>query len=222
MKWAYSIKQKTKAAFLIAIVLGLVLSKNLLDSNNVNQLGSSFSAVYEDRLLVESYIYQLSGHLYQKKMLVDNCYYTDNAASLQDQLLAKNTAIATLLQTYETTDLTEAEAKYFGALKQTMDKIRNLENQYLARQGTGQEMAQAKALMDAQYSLAASHLNQLSGIQVEEGKRLNEKSKKIIAGSTILTNFELVVVVGLGIMIQMLILASKSKLSKFPQKPMLN
>ncbi len=207
----------------MAVVLVLVLAKNMMDSKNVTKLGSSFAAVYEDRLLVESYIYQLSGHLYQKKMLVDNSFYAEtDHGLLPEKLMGNNSAILGLLEKYEKTELTRDEARYFSAFKQNLQELRALENQFVLQPAVGQERLQAKNLMDAQYREAASHLNYLSHIQVAEGKRLNEQSKQIIAGSAILTQFEFALIIAIGVMIQMLVFASKSKLSKFPQNPMLN
>ncbi|MFA1773452.1 MCP four helix bundle domain-containing protein [Rufibacter glacialis] len=216
-------KHKTKAALLLALVLVLVLAKNFMDSKNVSKLGTSFASVYEDRLLVESYIYQLSDHLYQKKMMVDKNFYAAEDSGLPTRLKEKNAAISELLVAYEKTQLTETEATYFSSLKQNLQELSTLEQKYLLQPGTEQEQrALAKHRMDGQYAQATNHLHQLSGIQVAEGKRLNEQTKRIIAGSSILTQFELVLIIAIGVMIQMLVFASKSKLSKFPQNPILN
>jgi hypothetical protein len=66
MKWIYRIQQKLPIAFLLAIILAGVFIKNMVERNSVSDLGDSFASVYEDRLLVESYIYQLSDRLYKK------------------------------------------------------------------------------------------------------------------------------------------------------------
>ncbi|RNI30004.1 hypothetical protein EFA69_10800 [Rufibacter immobilis] len=223
MKWVYSIKHKTRAALLLGVVLVLVLAKNLLDSSHVSQLGSSFAAVYEDRLLVESYIYQLSEHLHEKKMLVEQSYHTGQQQQLPQELKAKNAAILTLVEAYGKTTLTHEEAQFFKAFTQDIDAMQALENKYLAAAGAQEQVKLlVKEQLDAQHRLTKGHLSQLSRIQVAEGKRLNDESKQIIAGSNILTHFELALVVSLGVMIQMLVFASKSQISKFPQKPMLN
>ncbi|MBA9079389.1 MCP four helix bundle domain-containing protein [Rufibacter quisquiliarum] len=218
MKWAYSIKQKTKAALLLAVVMVLVIAKNMMDSRHVSQLGDSFSSVYEDRLLVESYIFQLSGHLYQKKMTVDNCSSQGNTSGLREKISIHNAAITTLLHAYAKTKLTPAEAQCFEKFKQNMAAIKQLELSYLAAPSGGL----AKRQMDAQYSLAAGNLEQLSGIQVSEGKALSDQTKRIIAGSALLTQFELGVLICLGLMIIAIVLASKSMMPKKPQMPSLN
>jgi hypothetical protein len=83
MKWAFTIRQKAKAALILGVVFMLILTKNWLDERNVAKLGISFASVYEDRLVVESYIYQLSDRLYQKKSLLDNCSSQESFRHLQ-------------------------------------------------------------------------------------------------------------------------------------------
>ncbi|ALI98497.1 hypothetical protein DC20_05295 [Rufibacter tibetensis] len=203
-------------------MLVLVLAKNMMDSKNVTKLGTSFATVYEDRLLVESYIYQLSGHLYQKKMMIEAGFHAQDFSVLPEKLKQNNAAISGLLVEYGKTQLTKEEAVYFRSFKHNLAKLRGLESQLMLLSANGQETVQIKSLLDKQYEGASEHLNRLSHIQVAEGKRLNEQSKQIIAGSAILTQFELILVIAIGVMIQMLVFASKSKLSKFPQNPMLN
>ncbi|WP_165864789.1 MCP four helix bundle domain-containing protein [Rufibacter latericius] len=214
-------KHKTKAALLLAVVMVLVLAKNTLDNKTVTKLGTSFATVYEDRLLVESYIYQLSGHLYQKKMLVDNSFYAGNDGHLASGLQENNLAIATLLTEFGKTRLTDAEARYLVAFDRNHRELKALENQYLRQLG-GKEVLPAKKELDTRFQQATNYLNQLSRIQVAEGKRLNDSSQQMMAGSAILTQLEFVLIIVIGILIQMLIFASKSRFSKFPQNPMLN
>src|SRR5690606_32640268 len=98
--------------------------KNLVDSNNVAQLGNSFSSVYEDRLVVESYIYRMSEHLFRKKFMLDTCSSAASAVRIQPVVEEYNARIAALIGDYEKTKLTEAEAAYFSAFK---ENVANLE-----------------------------------------------------------------------------------------------
>ncbi|MBZ0247798.1 MAG: hypothetical protein K8H85_17780, partial [Cyclobacteriaceae bacterium] len=72
------------------------------------------------------------------------------------------------------------------------------------------------------FDMAMLDLNQLSKIQVSEGRLLKEQSKKIAAGSTLLSQLELVVLIGIGMLIQILIFTSRSALPKSPQQFGLN
>ncbi|MCB0634871.1 MAG: hypothetical protein KDD15_34300, partial [Lewinella sp.] len=59
MKWTYSIKNKTTAAILLAAILGLTMLTNLLQRKRFQELEHSFTSIYEDRLLAESYLFHL-------------------------------------------------------------------------------------------------------------------------------------------------------------------
>ena len=220
MKWAFTIRQKAKAALFLGVVFLLILGKTWYDERNVAKLGNSFASVYEDRLVVESYIYQLSGHLYQKKSLIDNCSSQESLVKLQIPLNKHNAAINSLVLDYEKTRLTPAETNYFAAFKQEIFAIQRLENDFLLANFSTAETA--KNGLEKRYALAAKKLHELSGIQVAEGKILNDQSKKIIAGSSLLTQFELAVLIGIGLLIQGLIFAARSSVPKKTQVFSLN
>lgn len=215
MKWVYSVQHKAQIAFLLAIILLAVLVKNMVEQSNVTELGSSFSSVYEDRLLVESYIYRLSDHLYQKKLIIDQCSHTENHAELRKKIEEHNKAIHALIQNYEKTKLTNQESVFFLALKKNIEEMNVLEAQYI-------ELNSGQKLLDRQFDLASGTLHKLSGIQVSEGKTMADQSKKIVAGSSMLSQFELALVVVIGLIIQALIFASRSITRAIPQKPSLN
>ena len=215
MKWAFTIRQKSKAAMILGIVFMLILAKNWYDERNVARLGNSFTSVYEDRLVVESYIYRLSDHLYQKKIMLDNCSSQENLQNLQGKLNQHNTAINGIVLNYEKTKLTTAETDCFAAFKENLAAIELLENNYLT--SFNDPNKNTKNGLEKRYALAVKNLHQLSGIQVAEGKLLNDQSKKIIAGSSVLTQFELAVLIGIGLLIQGLIFAAKSAVPKKPQ-----
>ena len=216
MKWAFTIQQKSKAALILGVVFLLVFAKNWYDERKVAELGNSFASVYEDRLVVEGYIYQLSDHLYQKKFMLDNCSSQENLNNLQAKIGERNAEINNLLLNYEKTRLTEQETVYFSELKAHITGIEELENKYFV--ATGKVSANAKVAMNETYRSASANLHQLSGIQLAEGKMLSEHSKKMVAGSSLLTQFELAILIGVGLLIQGLIFAAKSAKPKKPQQ----
>ncbi|MBL7871885.1 MAG: MCP four helix bundle domain-containing protein [Cyclobacteriaceae bacterium] len=217
MKWIYGIRQKAQVAFLLAIILVGILVKNIMERNNVSELGDSFSSVYEDRLVVESYIYQLSGHLYQKKLIFDNCTAAGDVMTYKNQLDTHNSDIANLIHEYEKTKFTEKESAFFQSFKNSIRKIIFLENEYWmsSRERSNPEL-------DEQFKLAATDLQHLSAIQLAEGKILSDQSKKIVAGSTLLTQFEAGMIVVMGLIIQALVFASRSIVPKVAQNHLLN
>jgi Four helix bundle sensory module for signal transduction len=219
MKWIYSIQQKAQVAFLLAIVLLGVFMKNVIDRNNVSELGDSFSSVYEDRLLVESYIYKLSDHLHQKQKLIDDCSQQGDRNDIRLKIAQHNAAIGNLIQEYEKTKLTNQESVFFDAFKKNIIEMITLEDQYLKSQNT---IITVTPTFDQQFYTATKNLDMLSGIQVAEGKSMADHSKRIVAGSSILTQFELAMIIVIGLIIQALIFASNSLTPKQFQKHQLN
>ncbi|MNE73447.1 hypothetical protein D3C80_1694580 [compost metagenome] len=88
-----------------------------------------------------------------------------------------------------------------------------LENDYLQNASNS-----TKQLIDQQFIVALSNLNQLSAIQIAEGKKLMDGSKKIISESTLLTKLELAILIIIGLIIQVLIFASGSLVPKAQPK----
>lgn len=214
MKWIYRIQQKAQVAFLLAIILLGVLTKNMMEQENVSELGDSFSSVYEDRLLVESYIYKLSDHLYKKKLIIDQCK-SDDRLELREKIEEHNAAIQSLIRDYEKTKLTSEESVFFQAFKKNMEEMNVLEAQYV-------QLNSGQPSLSRQFDIASGTLHELSSIQVSEGKTMADHSRKIVAGSSILSQFELALVVVIGLIIQALIFASRSITPAMPQKPNLN
>ncbi|WP_020536789.1 MCP four helix bundle domain-containing protein [Lewinella cohaerens] len=221
MKWAYSIQQKIKAAVLLAIVCVIVLVTSLLGKWQMNKLSDSFSSVYKDRLVVESYIYLIADHLYQKKLTIDHCSgFVD--ADLRTEVGAHNTAISQLLLSYEETLLTEEEEACLQGFKANVAALEGLEVQYLQLSPEGPEYTAVLNLINEHFDLASANLRQLSLIQIKEGKMLNDQSQRIVKGSSIITSFEMVVLICIAIILQILVLASRPVISQKWQKGSLN
>ncbi|MCW5909444.1 MAG: MCP four helix bundle domain-containing protein [Cyclobacteriaceae bacterium] len=218
MKWLYVIQQKARVAFLLGIIVLLVFLKSLIDRQNVSELGNSFSSIYEDRLLVESYIYKLSAHLYQKQLLMEQCSQPGDLRMLAARIAQHNQAIFDLIQEYEKTKLTTQESAFFEGFKKNMNEMVVLEAKLL----DSQEEVVGAALLDQQFVTASQSLSELSIIQIEEGKNMANQSREIVAGSIVLTQFELAMLIVIGLIIQALIFASRSISPKILQKHHLN
>ena len=216
MKWLYAVQQKMRVALLLAVILLLVFLKSLFDRYHVSELGDSFSSIYEDRLVVESYIYKLSDHLYQKQLLIEQCSQGDRQM-LANRIAHHNQAIFSLIQEYEKTRLTTQEVTFFESFKKNMKEMVALEEQFLSSQNAAED-----SQLDLRFVTATQNLNQLSSIQVEEGKNMTNQSQRIIAGSSMLTQFELAMLIVIGLIIQALIFASKSFVPKVSQNHQLN
>lgn len=221
MKWSIGTKQKIKTAWLFAFVFILILMKNLLDKKNVSDLGDTFAAVYEDRLLAESYLFKISDQLYRKKILLEKAY--KNSTKLGPEIVEEaEKKILALVADFEKTKFTKAESRVFKTMKENIAELHEYEDRLSRESSMGIHDVGLKNIVDDHFYQTVQSLHNLSEIQLDEGKDLNEDSRKIIAGNTILTNFEFGLLILVGILVQALIFASKAIFPKTLQNHHMN
>lgn len=217
MKWAYSIEQKFKAALMLAVVCLIVLITNFMGRYQMDELGDSFSTVFKDRLVVEGYIYELSDHLYQKKLAFERCDEMDGTR-LQSQTRPHTEAIQELLDDYEKTVLTVDEETYLNDFKANIAKMQSLELDYLETSNDDEKHLEVQVLLNERFTMAAANLRQLSSIQIEEGQALNDESQRIVRGSFLITSIEMVTLICIGIFIQVIVMAGRPGIARKWQK----
>ncbi len=222
MKWAHNIRRKIRTGLLLAAIFVLLFLKNSMDSKNVAELGASFSSVYEDRLLVESYIYRMSDHLFRKKIMLDSVVGAREALLIMPEIARYNDTIQSIIVAYEETKLTETEEIYFRDFKENVSSLEGLEKTYFQHAERGIDDGQIKTLLDREFNNASANLHHHSGIQLSEGKLLNDYSKKIVAGSTVMAKFEIGILIAIGLMIIVLVFESTSVFPTIKQDQSLN
>ncbi|UCS92752.1 MCP four helix bundle domain-containing protein [Echinicola marina] len=222
MKWAYNINNRVKISLLLMVVFTAVFIKNLLEEGNVSDLAGSFTTIYEDRLLPESYIFHLSETLYKKRILIDQSESQQEFMAVKAENKIYNQQIDAILLDFQATLLTKDEAVYLKRLQEDIHSLYALEKELVASQLTVEEFDSAKLNSDQLISQAANKLNKLSEIQLSVGKELNDHSQKIVAGNSILTRFETAILIIMALVINALIFGLVSSRSKIRQKPHLN
>lgn len=215
MKWTYIIDQKFKAATAMLIVFLIVLATNLIDTQHFSTIQKSYTSVYEDRLLAENYLFQISRYLHEKNLLM--------AQQNQDAIIASDTLnyfINDVLLKYELTQLTLEEAKYFESLQIGLERLKTMES-LNAISASGEPRHQLD--FDNQIQMTWADLNALSQIQLLESKKLVQDSDRIInTHNNITSQLEMAILIVLGLIILALIFSSKSTSSKFRQYSHLN
>jgi len=193
MKWTYSIPRKTGTALLLLTVLVLVLANNLRDRSNSERLKTAFESIYEDRLMVESYILRLSEELHQIQEILENPVVRQT-----ENLQRKLSEIEQINLLYLNTELTKAEEMHFEHFeKLTLELDKALQNGKIESANSKIE----EALMD---------LRLLSEIQISEGQSLLTQSQQLFKSSSISSQFEICLVIILGLMVQGILFASKT------------
>ncbi|RRO13531.1 MCP four helix bundle domain-containing protein [Flavobacteriaceae bacterium 14752] len=180
----------------ITMIFVLVITTNLIDRNNFIRVKESVVNIYEDRLVANHLIYNISESIYDKKVsLLDNdtVFYLKN-------LKANNEKIQKDIESFEQTKLTIKEAEIFDELKNNLKKLKILEEKYVLQNFT-EDQKLLKLLNEIN-----DNLDDLSKIQLDEGSRQMDISKQAIQTVELFTQLEIYFLIGLAILIQIIIL----------------
>ncbi|MGN6355670.1 MAG: MCP four helix bundle domain-containing protein [Parafilimonas sp.] len=207
MKWAYLVKDKMKAVAVLLLIIVLILVNNISNRKTFSKLNESIASIYKDRLMPATYIFQLTDHLYQKKFLLNEMQANDNAATAARH----DSAIHSIIKTYETTYLTPAEKKQWLAFKKELEQYNTL---------TAGLNENNKAV-NVSFENVIQHLNALSEIQASEGSHIFSIAKIDVGGTVIMSHLEVALLLILGIFALVLINANDNKLMQV-QKARLN
>lgn len=217
MKWVYSIKYKLQAALVLTIIVFFVFAKNIGDRRNINELGRDFISFYDDRLVVESYIFEITEHLFLMKLAINKPDFKSNL--LEEDVESHRTAILDIIDDFENTNLTRDEASHLAQLRQKVEKNLWFSSPGLADNDT---LLAGVEFFNRSFEEAFEDVKALSAIQLFEGEKLTQESGRTVNRSEIWTQLEMAVLVILLVIIYLLIFSSASIRSKIKQDPSLN
>ena len=184
-------KRKISGFLIIGALLVLLYGKNLLERQSFRAVSGTLSNVYEDRLLVESYIFQISEKLFKIQRLVDHCTINYDYSKAVVEISMEEQAILKIVGAFESTQLTEQEALLLADFKRIIEKDLSIKSyQLLYSDSSGVNEEQVK-VYDQKIARAQQDLVKLSSIQLEEGEKLVSKAKSLINRSQIWAQFEL-------------------------------
>jgi hypothetical protein len=196
MKWTFFIKHKMLAASLLAMVIAVVLVNNLSEQKNSDDLNDAFSSMYEDRLMAESYILSMYGNLHDVNELSET--YRNNPAAVRTQLAPIITEMNNTIELYRKTKLTAQEEKEFAAFTAQAASVTACASSgnFDGCKTTAEE--------------ALGKLSVLSDIQVAEGAKLKDDSQRIYSSSLSSSQFEVVILIIIGVLIQALVFSTRT------------
>lgn len=208
MKWAYYIKYKVATATVLAVIIILIFSGNMLERNSYSTLDNSMSTIYKDRLQASSFIYDISNALHKKKMAVT----TGNSQSRD--IVQHNHIIQQRITAYEATVLTRDEETEWQSFKHHLAQYNQQEQQYL-------EGSTAVAALNTQFDETIANLDVLINIQVGEGEHIMQDSHSMVSNRLTFSFFEISLLVILGLCCLVIISAvDKSLFPKWQNQPM--
>lgn len=203
-------RKKVQAFIIIGILLLMLYGKNLIERQSFKSISSTFTEVYNDRLVVEGYIFKISEKLFKIQKLVDHCDLDYDYSKVVNEISQHEKEILSLVAEFEATNLTEQEANYLNDFKKIIQTDLNIKSyNLLFTDSSGVNKEQVK-IYDQKISRAQQDLDNLSKIQLEEGEKLISKAKTLINRSQIWAQFEVALLIILVIVMFLLLFRKSS------------
>jgi hypothetical protein len=206
MKFAYSLKQKTKIALLLFLIMACTILIRVLEDRSIKNMEKAFTSLYNDRLIPATDIFYISEKLYAKRFLLEIFVYSDenklSIAQLNSKLKTYDKEIDTLLAKYEKNHLTELKVKLLE------NKV--LEKNILLNANSLDKAALRKLYDNGEKSFLdmSALLTQLTKIQTVVGEQLKEDSQKIVRGTSLYSTLQLLIAIIIGGLIVSILAAS--------------
>ena len=202
-------KNISKSSLLALIVIGILLlvmyRKNHLERRSFRSISSTFTEVYNDRLVVEGYIFQISENLIQIQKLVDHCNIDYDYSKVINEITTHEDAILAIVEDFEKTKLTDQEAVYLADFRKIIEQDLTIKSyDLLFSDSSGVNLKQVKTY-DEKISQAHQDLQNLSKIQMEEGEKLISKAKTLVNRSQVWAQFEVALLIMLMLAIVLLL-----------------
>lgn len=215
MKFAYSLKQKTKIAILLFLIMACTILIRLLEDRSIKNMEKAFTSLYNDRLVPATDLFYISEKLYAKRFLLETFVYSDQNKLSAQQLNAKlktyDKHIDTLLAKYEQTFLVKNEKSHLTELKAKLLENKIIEKNMLLNANSLDKTA-LRRLYDSNAEKSfldiSNTLSQLTKVQTVVGEQLKEESQKIVRGTNLYSTLQLLIAIVIGALIVSILAAS--------------
>lgn len=188
---------KLKWALAILLVFFLILVTNLIDRKNFKIVNDTVTAMYEDRIVANDLIFELSLLIHQKEIAValsDTSFFNNK----NDEV---NAQINQLLEAFGKTKMTPKEVKIFRRLKDDLDKKNNIKNV------TDKNKEHYKKQIESVHD----NLYKLNKIQLQEGRNKMLVSQKAFKGVELFTQIEIYLLIFIAIALLFVIFYNPKK-----------
>jgi hypothetical protein len=187
---------KIKWVLGILIVFILILATNLIDRNNFIRVKDSVVTIYEDRLIASNLVFEMFKLVKKKEValkLSDTVYFDQ-----KNQII--NGSIKNLILRFEQTKLTPEEKIIFKNLKSNFETLKSLESNLL------ESNFKTKNNQEQILTNINTNLDDLSKIQLLEGRRQMSIGKKATSTIELFTQIEIGLLIFLAIVIQIIVM----------------
>ena len=192
---------KIKWVLGILMVFILIITTNLIDRTNFTQIRDSAVTIYEDRLLAKNYIFEISKLIHKKELALAK----EDAAFFKQGNKLINSSIKDYIDKFENTKLTTKENKVFENFKNDFQNLEESESKFLSNNDNGSKK------IESLITKLKTNLDDLSHIQINEGKRQISISEKAISTVELFTRLEIYILIFLAIVIQIVVMYTPKK-----------
>ncbi|SEQ88878.1 MCP four helix bundle domain-containing protein [Pedobacter rhizosphaerae] len=208
MKFAFSLKNKLKIAFLLFCIMCCTLLIRFLEDKSVKKINESFISMYNDRLIPATDLYFIAENLYHKNTILQEALNDDTDFSKANllQLSKHNQKIDSVISKYELTLLVKQERYFLNDLKSALATQKALEGKVLVLAGSNTELYET--LVKSASTKTLDKLSALIKIQSKVGDELIKDSRIFVSGTKIYSTFQVILAIAIGIMIVGIVSAS--------------
>lgn len=188
-----SLFNKIKWTLGILSVFFIILATNLIDRKNFIIVKNSVETIYADRLLAQDLLLDLSGLVWEKEL----AQIKYDRAQFDNKIVTINTRFEELTSLFSATKLTAKEEVVLGQLNKNFERLKAFER-------TAVELPSPK--LSEYLGLIKDNLDDLSEIQIEEGKRELFESQRAIESVDLFTHLEIYALIIIAIFIQIVVM----------------
>ncbi|MDR7371664.1 MCP four helix bundle domain-containing protein [Flavobacterium aquidurense] len=209
MKDLKKYSNKTKAAFVLLLVMLIIILSNFNTLRNSKKVNENINAIYNDRLVVAHYIFQYSKEIHFIKSEAEKLDLSDNTK--KDEINHTLNIIHNIDDLYAKTVLTNKEKEHFDTFLLSCKEINNqVENKNWS-----------KIIYSSEQALKT--LEALSQIQIKEGKAKLAHANAMYNDNNSLGQLQIALLIILGGITFYLLIVKRIKRSiKIPEPPSMN
>ena len=193
-----TVYNKIKWTLGILSVFFIILATNLIDRKNFNIVKNSVETIYADRLLAQDILLDLSGLIWEKEL----AQIKYDRLQFDNKNVTINTRAEELINLFSETKLTRKEEIVLGQLQKNFTSLKEYERT---------EIQLPNPKFSEYLALIKDNLDDLSEIQIEEGKRELFESKRAIASVDLFTHLEIYALIIIAIFIQIVVMYNPKK-----------
>ena len=190
---------KIKWVLGLLLIFVLIITTNLIDRDNFNTVKEAVVTIYEDRLVAKEIIFKIQSNIHEKEL----AYKLSDTAYFNLQYKEKNKELKVLINRFNQTKLTKEETLVFENLKNNISKLIAIDSTFNPNKNSNSALNCIKNIKET--------LSELSQIQIVEGNKQMNISKKAVDAVELFTHIEIYFLVFLAIVIQIIVMYNPKK-----------